>query len=150
MPVQMKRHQYPKPSTIDLSWPFDLTFPPMRTFNPHGWKNIETRRDFIKRSASAGAGFALSRAWARSGIAATPDLDPAVVKKFGATLNGQLILPGDPSYDKVRHIVYGNSKTAKHPAVIARCANAEDVRRSVEFAHQHDLLVAVRSGGHST
>jgi FAD/FMN-containing dehydrogenase len=122
----------------------------MRTFNPHGGRNIETRRDFIKRSASAGAGFAISRAWARSGIAATPDLDPAVVKKFGATLNGQLVLPGDPSYDTVRHIAYWNSKTAKHPGVIARCANAKDVMRSVEFAREYDLLVAVRSGGHST
>ena len=115
-----------------------------------GTRTVESRREFLKRTATAGAAFALSTAWGRSDIAATHDLDPAVVKKFGATLKGRLVLPGDPPYDAVRHIAYWNAQTAKHPAMIARCANAEDVRRSVEFARQHDLLVAVRSGGHST
>jgi len=115
-----------------------------------GTRTVETRREFLKRTATAGAGFTLSTAWGRSDIAATHDLHPAVVKKFGATLKGRLVLPGDPPYDAVRHIAYWNAQTAKHPAMIARCANAEDVRRSVEFARQHDLLVAVRSGGHST
>ncbi len=36
-----------------------------------------------------------------------------------------------------------------HPAIIVRCANAEDVRLSVEFACDKGLLTAVRSGGHS-
>jgi FAD/FMN-containing dehydrogenase len=115
-----------------------------------GTRTVETRRDFIKRSASAGAAFALSAAWGRSAVAATPVVDPALAKKFGGTLKGRLLLPDDPSYDSARHIVFWNAKTAKHPAMIAQCADAEDVTRSVEFARHHDLLVAVRSGGHST
>lgn len=111
---------------------------------------VETRREFIKHSAVVGIGFAVSKHWASLGSASGTDLDPAVVKKFGETLKGRLLLPSDPSYDAARHIVFWNAKTAKRPAMIAQCTDAEDVARSVEFARQHDLLVAVRSGGHST
>ena len=37
----------------------------------------------------------------------------------------------------------------RHPALIARCAGAADVVRSVNFARANELLVAVRGGGHS-
>jgi FAD/FMN-containing dehydrogenase len=37
----------------------------------------------------------------------------------------------------------------KRPAVIARCASTEDVVAAVNFARDNDLVVAVRSGGHS-
>jgi len=37
----------------------------------------------------------------------------------------------------------------RHPALIAQCAGAEDVARAVSFARAHDLLTAVRGGGHS-
>src|SRR5688572_2960752 len=37
----------------------------------------------------------------------------------------------------------------KRPAVIARCHSTGDVVAAVDFARQHGLLVAVRSGGHS-
>ena len=37
----------------------------------------------------------------------------------------------------------------KRPALIARCADADDVARAVAFARDHDLLLAVRGGGHN-
>jgi len=37
----------------------------------------------------------------------------------------------------------------KIPALIARCASVADVKAAVEFARAHQLLVAVRGGGHS-
>ena len=37
----------------------------------------------------------------------------------------------------------------KRPALIARCANVEDVVDSVNFARENNLLVAVRGGGHN-
>jgi hypothetical protein len=37
----------------------------------------------------------------------------------------------------------------RRPAVIARCTGAADVIACVRFARDHDLLVAVRGGGHS-
>lgn len=36
----------------------------------------------------------------------------------------------------------------KRPALIARCAGAADVIQAVNFARAHELLVAVRGGGH--
>ncbi|MHB1233332.1 MAG: FAD-binding oxidoreductase [Burkholderiales bacterium] len=37
----------------------------------------------------------------------------------------------------------------KTPALIARCASVDDIKAAVEFARAHELLVAVRGGGHS-
>ena len=37
----------------------------------------------------------------------------------------------------------------QHPALIARCANTQDVVACVHFARAHDLLVAIRGGGHN-
>jgi FAD/FMN-containing dehydrogenase len=37
----------------------------------------------------------------------------------------------------------------RRPALIARCAGASDVIRSVDFARTQGLLVSVRGGGHS-
>jgi FAD/FMN-containing dehydrogenase len=37
----------------------------------------------------------------------------------------------------------------KRPALIARCSGAADVIAAVNFAREHDLLLAVRGGGHN-
>ncbi|MDN4032092.1 FAD-binding oxidoreductase, partial [Chryseobacterium gambrini] len=37
----------------------------------------------------------------------------------------------------------------KYPAVIARCAGVADVVTAVNFAREHDLLTAIRGGGHN-
>jgi FAD/FMN-containing dehydrogenase len=63
------------------------------------------------------------------------------------TLAGELILPGDRTYDEARSVF--NGMVDKRPAVVARCATTEDVVASVEFARAHGLVVAVRGGGHS-
>ncbi len=71
----------------------------------------------------------------------------SAVKDFAASLRGGVLLAGDAGYDAARRI--WNGAFDKHPAIIARCAGAADVARSVEFARANDLLVAVRGGGHS-
>src|SRR5437867_12834715 len=74
-------------------------------------------------------------------------LDKAIVQKFQASLKGELILPLDDGYESAGRV--WNRKYDKHPGLIVHCAEAADVIRAVDFARNHDLLVAVRGGGHS-
>jgi FAD/FMN-containing dehydrogenase len=60
---------------------------------------------------------------------------------------GQLVRPGDPSYEDARHV--WNGSIERRPALIARCAGVADVIAAVKLGRQNDLPVAVRSGGHS-
>src|SRR5206468_9393011 len=66
--------------------------------------------------------------------------------KFAAALRGEVLYPGDESYDAVRRV--WNGMIDKRPALIARCTGAADVIACVRFAREHDLLVSVRGGGH--
>ena len=66
---------------------------------------------------------------------------------FREDFRGELIDPSHAQYDAAR--VVWNGMVDRRPALVARCANREDVRSAIRFAREHDLLVAVRSGGHS-
>jgi FAD/FMN-containing dehydrogenase len=74
-------------------------------------------------------------------------LRAADMEELRAGLHGQLLLPGAPEYDQARRI--WNGAFDRRPALIARCADAADVQRAVRFAKEHQLLTAVRGGGHS-
>jgi FAD/FMN-containing dehydrogenase len=74
-------------------------------------------------------------------------LSEAVVKEFRGSLRGRLLLPVDDGYDAARKI--WNGMIDRRPALIARCAGAADVVRCVDLARAHNLLVAVRGGGHN-
>jgi FAD/FMN-containing dehydrogenase len=60
---------------------------------------------------------------------------------------GRLIGPQDGDYEEARSLF--NAMIDKRPAVIARCANADDVTRALGFAREHGLVVAIRGGGHN-
>src|SRR3954449_4811496 len=60
---------------------------------------------------------------------------------------GTLIGPEDGEYDEACEVF--NAMIDKRPALIARCANPDDVATAVGFARDHDLLLAVRGGGHN-
>jgi hypothetical protein len=60
---------------------------------------------------------------------------------------GALLRPGEEGYDEARRI--WNGAIDRRPALIARCAGADDVTRAVRFARERDLAVSVRGGGHS-
>lgn len=74
-------------------------------------------------------------------------LQGAVIDDFKASLNGPLLRPGEPGYDDARKI--WNGMIDRRPALIARCHGVVDVINSVNFARNHELLVAVRGGAHN-
>jgi len=69
------------------------------------------------------------------------------IKEFKANLRGGVIEPHDKGYDEARKVY--NGMIHKRPRLIARCADVADVIQSVNFAREHNLLLAVRSGGHN-
>ena len=69
------------------------------------------------------------------------------VRAFGGALRGKLIRPGDEEYDSGRRV--WNGMIDRYPAMIAYCNDIDDVITSVHFGRDHDLLTAVRSGGHN-
>ncbi|MEY4761517.1 MAG: hypothetical protein RLZZ200_1373 [Pseudomonadota bacterium] len=74
-------------------------------------------------------------------------LTAAEVRELRAALKGPLLLSADEGYDAARRI--WNPAFNRRPALIARCANAQDVAHAVNFARTHALRTAVRAGGHS-
>ena len=62
-------------------------------------------------------------------------------------LDGQLITATDADYDDARKVV--NVTVDRRPLVIVRAAHAQDVAEAVNYAREHALPLAVRSGGHS-
>jgi FAD binding domain/Berberine and berberine like len=71
----------------------------------------------------------------------------AARQELGAKFAGELVGPEDPSYDSARAVY--NAMIDRRPALIARCADTTDVAETIAFARRHDLLLAVRGGGHN-
>lgn len=117
----------------------------------------------MNRRKFVGTGLALSatwplRAWPGAlkdvGSLAAKSLDGdditlqgSAVEAFAASLRGDVLLASSPGYDLRRKV--WNGMFDKHPALIACCTGASDVQKAVNFAREHRLLTAVRSGGHS-
>jgi FAD/FMN-containing dehydrogenase len=67
--------------------------------------------------------------------------------RLRAELSGELILPGDAGYDDARRVFAAG--VDHRPAAVVRPLHASGVATVVSFARDHDLELAVRSGGHS-
>jgi FAD/FMN-containing dehydrogenase len=74
-------------------------------------------------------------------------LKAAAADALAANLRGELIRPEDGGYEAARRV--WNGMIDKRPALIARCADAQDVVHAIAFARTHALPIAVRGGGHS-
>lgn len=69
------------------------------------------------------------------------------IDEFKTHFRGEVILPEDADYDKVRQV--WNAMIDRKPSLIARCTSPEDVVRAIEFGRTQNLLISIRGGGHN-
>ena len=79
--------------------------------------------------------------------AAASSIDSAAVDALRAGLRGEVILPGQAGYDEARTV--WNAMIDRKPAAVVRCLGAADVIRSIGFARDQKLALAVKGGGHN-
>jgi FAD/FMN-containing dehydrogenase len=82
----------------------------------------------------------------------TPDgsrtlVSAETIDRFRSSIVGSILARGAPGYDDARAI--WNAMIDRRPGLIVRCAIAADVAQAVRFVREHDLVVAVRGGGHN-
>jgi hypothetical protein len=71
-------------------------------------------------------------------------LNDTNIKKFRASLRGELIQPSDERYNEARKL--WNGMFDRRPTLITRCAGTADVVSAVNFGRDESLQVAVRGG----
>ena len=74
-------------------------------------------------------------------------LDVKTFEELSASVRGEIIQPGDPSYDEARAVF--NAMIDRRPRFVVRCADVADVIACVNFARENGLLLSVRGGGHN-
>jgi FAD/FMN-containing dehydrogenase len=72
---------------------------------------------------------------------------PAALASLAERLTGDVVTPDHPAYEAARRV--WNGMIDKRPAVIVRCADAEDVAHAIRFAAAEELPLAVHGGGHN-
>ena len=77
----------------------------------------------------------------------TIELPRKTIEELDACLHGDLLHQQSKDYKITRQV--WNGLVNKHPALIACCHDREDVMTAVNFARTHNLLLAIRGGGHS-
>src|SRR5262245_51542296 len=66
---------------------------------------------------------------------------------FPSSFKGEAVRPGDAGYPDARKIPNARWDD-KHPALIARCTDQDDVAIAVTYANEQGADIAIRSGGH--
>lgn len=74
-------------------------------------------------------------------------LSEATIATFKTSLRGEVIGPGDQTYDESRKVY--NAMIDRRPRLIARCVDVADVITAVNFGRENTLRVATRGGGHN-
>src|SRR4029453_10646158 len=74
-------------------------------------------------------------------------LKDTAIEAFRSSVRGVLLCATDTGYDTARKV--WNGMIDRPPALIVRCTGVADVIAAVQFVRTHDLLVAVRGGGHN-
>jgi FAD/FMN-containing dehydrogenase len=68
--------------------------------------------------------------------------------RLGATVDGRLSLPGSRTY-KVARLVQNPRFDDNRPLAVLSVGSTSDVSKAISFAQDHDVPIALRSGGHS-
>ena len=69
------------------------------------------------------------------------------IELFENSIRGNVLLKEHPFYDQSRQIY--NAMIQKYPGMIVMCTDVADVQLAVLFGKKHDLIIAVRGGGHN-
>ncbi len=82
-------------------------------------------------------------------MAMHPDLSASTeaASLLAERLRGDVIAAGHPEYETARRV--WNGMIDRRPALIVRCADADDVAQAILFAGERSLPLAVRGGGHN-
>ncbi len=68
------------------------------------------------------------------------------IPKLRSETKGEVLLPGDPSYNEARKI--WNGMIDRRPAVIVQCRDENDVPHAIHFARENELTISILGGGH--
>jgi FAD/FMN-containing dehydrogenase len=71
----------------------------------------------------------------------------AAIQSLKRVLRGRLILPEDADYGRARQVY--NGMIDRYPRLIVRCVHVDDVVRTVRFAREQELPLAIRGGAHN-
>jgi FAD/FMN-containing dehydrogenase len=74
-------------------------------------------------------------------------LSAETVRELSDRVLGPVVTPDQSGYREARRV--WNGMIDERPGLVVRCRGAADVIRAVRFAREHELLVAVRGGGHN-
>jgi hypothetical protein len=110
---------------------------------PYRTSTTKTRREFLKQFAITSGIFTLGSCIHQS------KTNTDGIAKLKKTFAGNIIVPTDATYETLRKTRSPNALLDKRPALIAQCKNEQDILRCIDFAHEQQLEVAVRSGNHS-
>jgi len=114
------------------------------------------RRDFVKSAIGVAAAAYIpvshgsrfpSELLVLSRTGAEKVLKRGEIEELASSLRRALLVPGSPRYEEERKI-WNGLWDDRRPALIAQCIDISDIINAVNFARTHDLLVAVRGGGH--
>jgi FAD/FMN-containing dehydrogenase len=69
------------------------------------------------------------------------------IENLRSKVKGQIVLPSHSNYDALRAI--WNAMIERRPALIVRCAEANDVPHAIAFARENGLEISIRGAGHN-
>lgn len=73
-------------------------------------------------------------------------IESAALDRLRRSFAGAVIVPGDSGYDDARSLY--NAMIDVRPAVMAQCADVDDVVTALRFGPDAGVAIGVRGGGH--